>query len=97
MNDAAAWKTFFDTWPAGIGRTGVVVTTLNDQIPFDGFMHNEMFLMIERKTPDTLGARKVVIPMSGIAAVKFIEVLAVQSFTTWGFAGTVGAKKPAAH
>jgi hypothetical protein len=97
MNDAAAWKTLFDTWPAGIGRSGVIVTTLNEQIPFDGFMHSETFLMVERKTPDTLGARKIVIPLSGIALIKFTEVLSAQPFNGWGFAGKVGAKKAAAH
>lgn len=97
MNDAAAWKTLLDTWPAGVARSGVLITTLNEQIPFEGFMHSEQFIMVERKTPDTLGARKVVVPLSGISTLKFTEVLSAQAFGPWGFAGTVGAKKAAAH
>lgn len=96
MNDAATWKTLLDSWPAGIPRSGVVITTLNEQIPFDGFMHSEAFLMVERKTPDTLGARKILIPLSGLAGIKFTEVLAASAFNPWGFAGTVGTKKSAA-
>jgi len=96
MSDVVAWKTLLDTWPAGVTRSGVLVTTLSEQIPFDGFMHSETFMMLERKTPDTLGARKIIVPLSGIAMIKFTEVLAAQAFGPWGFAGTIGAKK-AAH
>lgn len=96
MTDAVAWKTLLDTWPAGVTRSGVLVTTLNEQIPFEGFMHSEMFMMVERKTPDTLGARKVIVPLSAIALIKFTDVLPTQAFSPWGFAGTLAAKK-AAH
>jgi hypothetical protein len=95
MDDSAAWKALFDAWPAAIARSGILVSTLNEQVPFDGFMHSEQFVMFERKTPDTLGARKLIVPYSGIAMIKFAEVLAAQAFTPWGFTGTLGAKKTA--
>jgi hypothetical protein len=93
MVDAAAWKALLDGWPAGMARIGVLVTTLNEQIPFEGFMHNASFIMVERKTPDTLGARKLIVPLSGIAMIKFIEVMNSQAFAPWGFAASATAKK----
>jgi hypothetical protein len=93
MDDSAAWKSLLDNWPPGIARAGVIVTTLNDQIPFDAFMHTAAFMMVERKTPDTLGARKIIIPLSGIASIKFVEVMGSQAFVPWGFAGAPAGKK----
>lgn len=95
MDDANAWKALLDAWPAGVPRSGVLVTTLNEQIPFDAFMHSASFIMIERKTPDTLGARKLIVPLQGIAALKFVEVLNSQAFGPWGFAGPAARKPPA--
>jgi hypothetical protein len=93
MDDSAAWKALLDNWPAGIARAGVIVTTLNEQIPFEGFMHTAAFVMVERKTPDTLGARKIVIPLSAIALIKFVEVIGSQAFAPWGFVGAPAGKK----
>jgi hypothetical protein len=93
MEDGGAWKAFFDAWPAGIPRAGVLVTTFSEQIPFEAFMHSASFVMLERKTPDTLGARKLVIPFAGIACVKFVDVINAQSFIPWGFVGPAAAKK----
>ncbi len=93
MDDSSAWKALLDNWPSGLARTGVVVSTFNEQIPFDGFMHTAAFMMVERKTPDTLGARKVIIPFSGIAAIKFVEVVGSQAFVPWGFVGAPAGKK----
>lgn len=96
MDDAAAWKALLDAWPSGMGRTGVLVTTLNEQVPFEGFMHTASFIMVERKTPDTLGARKLIVPLSGIAMIKFVEVMNSQAFAPWGFAGPASSKKASA-
>lgn len=93
MEDSAAWKALLDAWPAGVARSGVLVTTLNEQIPFDAFMHTASFILAERKTPDTVGARKVIVPLAGIASIKFTDVISAQAFAPWGFVGTTAAKK----
>ncbi len=93
MDDAIAWKALLDAWPAGVPRSGVLVTTLGEQIPFDGFLHGDRFLLLERKTPDTMGARKILLPLNGISQIKFTDVVQAQAFGPWGFEGTIGAKK----
>ena len=39
----------------------MLVTSYDDQIPFDGFLTSEDLLLIERRMPDTSGARQVLL------------------------------------
>jgi hypothetical protein len=93
MSFAAAWSDVFKTWPHGMARRGVVVTTLNEQIPFAEFLMSDQLLLLDRFAPDSMGGRKVIVPFSQIAAVKFTEVIKNSQFHPMGFAG---AAKPAA-
>lgn len=62
MDSGAAWREWFLKWPKEMPRKGVLVTDFGEQIPFDGFMTTDTLLVVERRTPDTIGARKVILP-----------------------------------
>jgi hypothetical protein len=87
MDNAQTWKACFTEWPDDIPRCGIIVTTLNDQIPFSTFLTSPTMLLMERTTPDTAGTRKVLLPYGNIAMLKIAEVVKAKSFSTLGFAG----------
>ena len=60
--------TFFHKWPKDLPHRGVLVTNFNEQIPFDGFMTTETMLLVERRTPDTIGARKLILPYGNMVS-----------------------------
>jgi hypothetical protein len=82
---AAAWRDCFRNWPDDLERRGVLVTALNEQIPFDSFLTSDTMLLVERRTPDTVGARKVIVPYSQVAALKIVDVVKPKSFQALGF------------
>ena len=83
----SVWKKFFLGWPADMPRRGILVTSFGDQIPFAGFMTSEAFLLVERTTPDALGARSVVLAYDHVVALKITEVLKSKSLRAIGFEG----------
>jgi len=99
MDFAAAWCDLFQSWPAGVPRRGVVVTSANEQIPFAEFLVSPTLLLLDRPAPDTMGARKVIVPYSQIAAVKITDVVKNSAFSSLGFhaakPGAAAAPTPA--
>jgi hypothetical protein len=89
MESASAWKQFFEKWPPDLAHRGVAVTKFNEQILFDGFMVAENMLLLDRKTPDTLGARKVILGYGEISALKFIDVIKGSQLVPAGFLGKI--------
>jgi len=85
MDPSTVWKDFLRNWPADVDRRGIVVTNYDDQIPFEGFMTSETMVLLERKAPDTVGARKVLLPFSSILAIKITDVIKAKSFQSAGF------------
>jgi hypothetical protein len=85
VEQRAASKEFFHAWPGGLDRRGVLVCTFGEQIPFSSFMPGEHLLIVDRSVPDTMGARKIVVPYDNIAAIKFIEVVKNKVFQPLGF------------
>ncbi len=81
------WKKFFLNWPADMPRRGILVTSFGDQIPFAGFMTSEALLLIERATPDAVGARSLVFAYDQVVAVKITEVVKSKSLRALGFEG----------
>jgi hypothetical protein len=73
----------------------VLVTSYDDQIAFDGFATSEHLLLVERRTPDTSGARQVMIAYQNIVAVKIVDVVKVKSFLPLGF--TEGRPAKSSH
>jgi hypothetical protein len=86
------WKDFFCKWPDVMPRRGVLVTSFGEQVPFAGFMTSETFLLVERQTPDTLGARMLVFAYEEIAALKIVEVVKPKLFSSLGFEGELPQK-----
>ncbi len=79
------WKRFFNNWPEKIPQKGLLATTFGEQIPFDGFMIGEGFLLLKRQTPDSLGARMIVLPYQNISALKITDVLRSKALQSFGF------------
>ena len=88
----SAWKACFCNWPAELARRGVLVTSYDEQIPFDGFLTSPDLLLIERRTPDTMGARQVLIAYQAVVAIKITDVVKTKAFGPLGFEDT-GPKK----
>jgi hypothetical protein len=89
---SSTWQDCFRRWPTDLERRGVVVTSFDEQIPFDNFAVSDRMLLVERKIPDTLGARKILIPFGQILAVKITDVVKMKAFQTLGFEDAGGKK-----
>lgn len=89
---AATWRAWFANWPADLPRRGVLVTSLDEQIPFANFMASDSMLFVERRNPDTVGARYVLVAFDDVRAVKFTDVVATKTLAKAGFIG-LPAKK----
>jgi hypothetical protein len=92
---ADTWRACFRGWPAGIPQRGVLVTTFDEQIPFASFMVADDLLFIERKNPDTLGTRSVILPFTAITAVKIVDPLEPRLFRSFGFEPVATPRKEA--
>jgi hypothetical protein len=86
------WYDFFLHWPAELNRRGIIVTSFNEQIFFSAFWTSETFLMVERQTPDAIGARSIILPYDQIIALKISDVVKAKQFKATGFEG--GVSKP---
>jgi hypothetical protein len=87
MQSDKMWRDVFCEWPAGIARRGIVVSSLNEAMPFKGFMVKGDTVLLERSNPDSLGARYIVLPFEAINCLKFIDPLKESVFTAAGFSG----------
>lgn len=83
------WKKLFANWPSDMPRRGVLLTTLGEQVPFDGFLLSEEFLLIERPTPDTSGARAMILPFDYVGGVKLTDVLKPKALQSLGLEGVL--------
>ncbi len=87
MDVAEGWKQVFKSWPAGYPRTGIVMTTFQEAIPFSNFMYSDSILLLERDKPDAIGARKVMVSFGAIAGLKLTDVFELSKFQAFGFQG----------
>jgi hypothetical protein len=92
MEISQIWKSLFERWPQDLPRRGVVTTTLDEQIPFKGFMLTRETVLLERTNPDPLGTRFIVLPYPNMAAVKLVDVIKEKIFTSMGFEGKLSGK-----
>lgn len=88
-SSTSGWKTFFCNWPEALPRRGLLTTSYNEQIPFAGFLTSELFLLLDRQTPDAMGARMVIIPYDNVTALKLIEVIDQKTLHSVGFEGSL--------
>jgi hypothetical protein len=79
------WVEFFALWPTDLPRRGILVTSFNEQIVFATFGTSKNFILLERQTPDALGARSVVVPYEQILALKIVDVVKPKNFKASGF------------
>lgn len=80
-------RRIFAEWPASIARQGLIVTAFGEAIPFCSYMLCGDLILLERKTPDAAGARRVIMPLDGIQAVKILDAIEMPRFTAMGFQG----------
>ncbi|MBA4031321.1 MAG: hypothetical protein C0478_10600 [Planctomyces sp.] len=85
MSIGEGWRNLFENWPETIPRNGILVTTHNDTIPFKAFLISGSILLVERETPDSQGARKIMIAYDCITAVKITSPLDLPRFMVMGF------------
>ena len=85
------WNDFFSRWPADLPHHGILVTAFSEQITFSAFWISEKFLMLERQTPDSMGARTIILPYNQILALKITDVVKPRQFKVAGFEITPSA------
>lgn len=89
MASGTTWQRYFQDWPKEVPRRGIVVTSFEEQVPFDGFLTTDTMLLLQRKTPDNAGARKVLLAYDAVVAIKFVDVVRGKAFESGGFVGTL--------
>ncbi|MEX2119269.1 MAG: hypothetical protein WD847_06730 [Pirellulales bacterium] len=87
MDVSASFKHCLQNWPKDLPQRGVVVTSFEEQIPFEGFLTSDSLVLFDRKAPDTTGARKVLLPYQNIAALKLIDVVSAKALAPMGLVG----------
>ena len=87
MSTNHGWKSVFTNWPEAIARRGILVSSLNEAMPFKGFMVKDDMLLLERTNPDAMGARYILLSFDAINNVKFTDPLKESVFTGAGYAG----------
>ena len=71
----------------------MLVTTFDEQIPFASFMVADELLFLERRNPDSLGTRSVILPFANITALKIVDPIEAREFRSFGFQSVAAAKK----
>jgi hypothetical protein len=79
------WRDFFTNWPSEMKRRGIIVTSFGEQIPFSAFWTSSNLLLLERQSPDSLGARTIVLTFTQITALKIVDVVKINAFQSLGF------------
>jgi hypothetical protein len=85
MDAINGWSDVFRRWPAEVPRRGVLVVAFGEQIPFSGFSASEAFLLLERQSPDSMGARTILLAYTAIAGLKIVDVVKTRAFHSFGF------------
>ena len=88
MTPAENWKSFFIDWPESFPRSGVLLTTLNETIPFRNFWLKGDLLLFERTVPDALGGRFMLLGFEIVNSVKFTNPLTDDCINQAGFSET---------
>lgn len=81
------WREVFTNWPTALPRRGLVVSTLNESIPFKSFLLKGDSLLLERTNPDAAGARFIVLTFDGIHMLKITEPLKESVLNSAGYVG----------
>ncbi len=85
MEATDAWRMMFDNWPESMPRQGMIITKFQESIPFIDFLVSPAIVLLDRGKPDSMGARKVMIPFAQIAALKLAGTQDLSDFQAMGF------------
>ena len=85
-----AWRMMFENWPQSIPRKGMILSKQSENIPFIDFLISNSLLLIDRGSPDAHGARKVVLSLDQLAAVKLAGTQPMTDFQSMGFQAPFG-------
>lgn len=91
------WKSLFSDWPAGFPRQGIIITNLNEAMPFKTFWLRENMLLLERTVPDALGGRFLMLGFDVINSVKITNPLTAEIVTNAGFEESATAELQASY
>lgn len=83
MDLTAAWRSAFESWPAELPRAGMIVVA-GETVPFVDYLLGDSFIVVERDKPDSSSARKLIIALAAITAVKLTtpdELSKLKGFT----------------
>jgi hypothetical protein len=81
------WRDVFTNWPETIARRGIVVSTLNEPIPFKSFFLKGETLLLERTNPDPMGTRFIVLAFDAVHLLKLTDPLKESVLTGAGYVG----------
>ena len=87
-----SWRKCFQQWPDDLPRRGVLVPTFDEQIPFVNFFASDDMVLVERRAPDAVGGRMVIIPYQNVVALKIVDVVKPKAFSQLNF-GVAQANK----
>ena len=94
---AAIWHDVFANWPPQFRRKGVLIPSYGEAIPFSDFVMTQDLVVLERPTPDSVGARRVAVPFQLIEGLKYVEPLKTEQFLNNGFSNGVESDGPPAR
>ena len=83
------WLDLLERWPKDMPQKGVIMTELNESIPFVGFALDDNMVVVQRQTPDAIGARQAIIPFSSISYMKITAIVLPKSYNDFGFKGSL--------
>lgn len=82
MNDM---RRLLAEWPDSIPCQGLMLTDFGESLPFVSFMLKGDLVIVERKTPDAHGGRRVIMSVERIQAIKILDALDMPRFAAMGF------------
>ena len=85
MDTTSPWRTLFENWPGAIPRTGIAITKFQESVEFVDFLVSGGIVLLERPTPDSSNARKVMLEYEAISAVKITSTVELARFQVMGF------------
>lgn len=81
------WREMFTNWPAVLPRRGLIVSTLNETVPFKSFFLKNDTLLLERTNPDAVGARFIILAFDAIHMLKLTDPLKESVLNDAGYVG----------
>ena len=97
MSTAENWKSFLENWPAEFPRQGIIVSTLNEAMPFKNYWVKGETLLLERTVPDALGGRFLLLGFEIINSIKITSPLTAEMVAGAGFQEPQSAQLQAAY